>query len=415
VSRSLRNQPLAHAGGLAADPTLLVVARAVQGIGAALTTPAAVSIITTTFAEGPERNKAVGIYSMMGASGFAVGAVVSGVLTNVFSWRWGFFDYVIIAALVVLLTPFLVAKDRSSAATHGLDLAGALSITAGLLILVYAVGEANAAAAGQTLGLIALAIMLLVVFVLIEARVRTPMLPLGIFRSRTLASANLVALTFLASFTGMLFISTLYLQTVLGYSPFQAGLVFVPMGIAAAVVSTMGSPRLITRLGIKPTLVLGMLLVSVGIALTALISTEGSFWTIVLPSLVVGIGLSLAFPPMTIAAVTGVQDADQGLASGLVVTGQQLGGALGLALITAVAAAFTPGIAGAPPTAEASNQALVSGFQPALLLAAAFALVGMLIALIGIKGRTRKQPEQQMLAGARAFDELLQRRIKSSW
>jgi MFS family permease len=222
------------AGGLAAEPTLLVGARAVQGIGAALTTPAAVSIITTTFAEGSERNKAMGIYSKMGASGFAVGAVVSGVLTNVLGWPWGFFDYVIIAAFVVVLTPLLVAKDHSSATTRGLDLAGALSITAGLLVLVYAVGEANAAAVGQTLGLIGLAIILLVMFVLIEARVRTPMPPLGIFRSRTLTSANLVALTFLASFTGMLFISTLYLQNVLGYSPFQAGLAFVPMGIVAS-------------------------------------------------------------------------------------------------------------------------------------------------------------------------------------
>jgi EmrB/QacA subfamily drug resistance transporter len=400
------------AGGLAVEPTLLVVARAVQGIGAALTTPAAVSIITTTFAEGSERNKAVGIYSMMGASGFAIGAVISGVLTHVLGWRWGFFDYVIIAALVVVLTPVLVAKDHTSTTTQSLDPAGALSITAGLLILVYAVGEANAAAAGQTLGLIALAIILLIVFVVIEARARAPMLPLGIFRSRTLVSANLVALTFLASFTGMLFISTLYLQTVLGYSAFQAGLVFVPMGIVAAVVSTLGSPRLVTRLGIKPTLVLGMLLVSVGIALTALISTDGTFWMIVLPSLLVGVGLSLAFPPMTIAAVTGVQGADQGLASSLVVTGQQLGGALGLALITVVAAAFTPGIAGAQRTAEASNQALVTGFQPALLLAAAFALLGMLIALVGIKGRIPKQPEQQLLMGARAEDELPERRNK---
>jgi MFS family permease len=371
-----------------------------------------ISMFGRTAKQGPERSKAVGVYSMMGASGFAVGAVVSGVLTHVLGWRWGFFDYVIIAAFVLLLTPLLVAKDHSSATIHGLDLAGALSITAGLLLLVYAVGEANAATVGQTLGLIALSIILLVVFVVIEARVRTPMLPLGIFRSRTLASANLVALTFLASFTGMLFISTLYLQYVLGYSAFQAGLVFVPMGIAAAVVSTLGSPRLITRLGIKPTLVLGMLLVSVGVALTALISTEGSFWNIVLPSLVVGIGLSLAFPPMTLAAVTGVQDADQGLASGLVVTGQQLGGALGLALITVVAAAFTPGLAGLPPTVEATNQALVIGFQPALLLAAAFALVGTLIALIGIKGRTPKQPERQMMAGTRAAKELPEGRNK---
>jgi len=373
-------------GGLAGDPTLLVVARAVQGIGAALTAPAAMSIITTTFAEGPERNRALGIYSAMGASGFASGAVLSGVLTSVLNWRWGFFDYVIIAALVILLTPVLVAKTHHpDAQTRGFDLAGALSITAGLLVLVYAVGDANAAAVGQTLALIVLTIILLVVFVVIEMRAHTPMLPFGIFRSRMLTSANMVALTFLAAFTGLLFISTLYMQNVLGFYKFKAGLAFVPMGIVAAIVSNL-APLLVTRLGIRLVLVLGMLLLAVGIALTGLISTSGTFWNIVLPSLLVGAGLSLAFPPMTIAAVTGVQDTDQGLASGLIVTGQQLGGALGLALVTVVAAAFTPEVAGMHP--QAISQALVSGFRPALLLASAFAFLGTLIALVGLKGRS---------------------------
>ncbi|MBO0790503.1 MAG: MFS transporter [Ktedonobacteraceae bacterium] len=377
------------AGGLALDPTLLIVARAIQGIGAAFTAPAALSIIIATFDQGPERNKALGIYSGMGASGFAIGAVVSGVLTSAFSWRWGFFDYVIIAAIVIVLTPMLVVKtNHPTSTTREVDLAGALSSTAGLLILVYTVGMANMVAVGQTLGGIALAIILLVVFVVIEARMRAPMLPLGIFRSRTLTSANLVALTFLAAFTSLLFIATLYLQNVLGYSPFQAGLVFVPMGIVAAIVSNLG-PLVLNRLGIKPTLVLGMLLLTLGIALTALISTRGTFWNVLLPSLLIGMGLSLAFPPMTSAAVTGVQDADQGLASGLITTGQQLGGALGLALVTAVNAASTPSVAGTHPAAEAINQALVSGFRPALLLAAVFALLGTLIALVGVKGHTR--------------------------
>ncbi len=373
-------------GGLAGEPVLLVEARAVQGIGAALTAPAAMSIITTTFAEGPERNKALGIYSGMGASGFAVGSVVSGILTSVFSWRWGFFDYVIIAALVVCLTPFLVAKSpRSDKVGRGFDLAGALFVTAGLLSLVYTVGEANAVPARQTLGYLVLAILLLVIFVVIELRTRAPMLPPGIFRSRTLTSANLVALTFLAAFTGLLFIATLYLQSVLGYSPFQAGLTFVPMWIVAVVGSNL-APQLIARLGVKWTLVLGMFLLTTGVALTALISTQGTFWNIMLPSLLVGIGLSLAFPPMTLAAVTGVQEIDQGLASGLIVTGQQLGGALGLALVTLLDAASTPVITVLHPQAEVINQALISGFRPALLLAAAFALLGMLLALIGLKG-----------------------------
>lgn len=373
------------AGGLALDPTLLVVARALQGIGAAFTAPAALSIITTTFDQGPERNKALGIYSGMGASGFALGAVASGVLTSVLNWRWGFFDYVIIAVLVILLTPVLVAKShQNSVTTRNLDFIGTISITAGLLLLVYTVGEANEVAASQTLGGMALALILLVIFLVIEAYVRTPILPLGIFRSRPLVTANLVALTFLAAFTSLLFIATLYLQNMLGYSPFQAGLVFVPMGIVAIIGSNL-APQLMNRVGVKPTLVLGMLLLTAGIALTALILIEGTFWNILFPSLLVGIGLSLAFPPMTSTAVVDVQAADQGLASGLITTSQQLGGALGLALVTAVDAACTPKIAAIHSTAAVINQTLISGFQPALLLAAVIAFLGMLIALVGIK------------------------------
>jgi MFS family permease len=383
--------------GLAGNPALLIAARAVQGIAAAFTTPAAMSIITTTFAEGPERNKALGIYGMIGASGFAIGALVSGVLTSWLSWRWGFFDYVVITGLVIVLTPILVAKsNRSSSTTRGLDIAGALSVTAGLLVLVYTVGEAQTAAVGQTLGGLALAIILLVVFVVIEARVRAPILPLGILRLPTLASANIIGFIEYATFTSVVFISTLYLQNVLGYSPFQAGLAFMPMGIVAAVVSNL-APPLISRLGIKRTLVLGMILYTIGIAILAgVVSTDGTFWNVVLPSLLYGGGLSLAFTAVVIAAVSGVEAANQGLASGLITTAGQLGGALGLAVIIFVAAVFTPIVAGAHPQVQAVNQALVSGFRPALLLAAALAFLGTLVALAGFKGRTpQAEPEGQ--------------------
>jgi len=245
------------------------------------------------------------------------------------------------------------------------------------------------------LGYLVLAILLLVIFVVIELRIRAPMLPLGIFRSRTLTSANLVALTFLAAFTSLLFIATLYLQSVLGYSPFQAGLTFVPMGIVA-VVGSNSTPQFITRIGVRWTLVLGMFLLTTGVALTALISTEGSFWNIVLPSLLVGVGLSLAFPPMTLAAVTGVQESDQGLASRLIVTGQQLRGALGLALVTLLDAASTSVMAIGRPQVMFIKQALLSGFRPARLLAAAFALLGVLLALIGLKGSPSRKQEHSV-------------------
>jgi MFS family permease len=353
------------------------------------------AIITTTFAEGPERNKALGVYSMVGASGFAIGAVLAGVLTSLLNWRWGFFDYVIITALVLLLTPILVAKsDRPSPATRGLDLAGAISVTAGLLVLVYTVGEAHAAAVMQTIGGLALAIILLAIFVVIEARVRAPMLPLGILRLPTLASANIVGFTEFAGFTSVVFISTLYLQNVLGYTPFQAGLAFLPMGIVAGIVSNV-APLLIARIGIKPTLVIGMILFTVGSAiLTALISVDGTFWNVALPSMLVGGGLSLAFPAVVIVSVADVSAADQGLASGLITTSGQLGGALGLALVTFVAAVFTPVLVGAHPQAQAVSQALVSGFRPALLLATAFAVLGTLIAIVGFNGRTSGQQQQ---------------------
>lgn len=394
------------AAGLAASPMLLITARAVQGIAAAFTTPAAMSIITTTFAEGPERNKALGIYGMIGASGFAIGAVLSGVLTSLLNWRWGFFDYVIITGLVIVLTPILVAKsNRPASATRGLDIAGALSVTAGLLVLIYTLGGAQTAAVGQTLGGLALAIILLVVFVVIEARTRTPILPLGILRLPTLASANIVGFVEYAGFTSVVFISTLYLQNVLGYSPFQAGLAFLPMGLEAAIFSNL-APPLVNRLGIKPTLVIGMILFTAGIALlTGVISTDGTYWTIVLPSLLVGGGLSLAFPAVVIAAMSDVTATNQGLASGLITTAGQLGGALGLAVITFVAAIFTPELAGAHPQAQAVSQALVSGFRPALLLATAISIVGTLIALVSFKGRGPAQPEQTMASEPLAENE----------
>lgn len=394
------------AAGLAGNPTVLIAARAVQGIAAAFTTPAAMSIITTTFAEGPERNKALGIYGMVGASGFAIGAVLSGVLTSWLSWRWGFFDYVVITALVVVLTPILVAKsNRPNSATRGIDIIGALTVTAGLLVLVYTVGEAQAAAVSQTLGGLALAIILLVVFVVIEARVRTPILPLGILRLPTLASSNIIGFAEYAAFTSVIFMSTLYLQNVLGYSPFQAGLAFMPMGIEAAIVSNL-APPLISRLGMKRTLVLGMILYTAGIALLAgVMSTDGTFWNVVLPSLLFGGGLSVAFTAVVIAAVSGVSATNQGLASGLITTSGQLGGALGLAVITFIAAVFTPVLVGAHPQAHAVSQALVSGFRPALFVAAAVALLGTLVALVSFNGRKSSQSEQAMSSESLAENE----------
>ncbi len=392
------------AAGLAGNPTFLITARAAQGIAAAFTTPAAMSIITTTFAEGPERNKALGIYGMVGGSGFAIGAVLSGVLTSLLNWRWGFFDYVIITVLVLVLTPVLVAKsDHPSSTARGIDIIGALSVTAGLLVLVYTVGEAHTAAVAQTIIGLAIAIILLVFFVVIEVRVRTPILPLGILRLPTLASANIVGFIEYAGFTSVVILSTLYLQNVLGYSPFQAGVTFLPMGLEAAIFSNL-APPLINRMGIKPTLILGMVPFTAGIAiLSGVLSADGTFWNVLLPSLLVGGGLSFAFPAVVIAAVSDVPASNQGLASGLITTAGQLGGALGLAVIIFVAAIFTPNVAGAHP--QAISQALVSGFRPALLLAAIIALVGTIVAFVSFKMREPSQPEQTISSESLAESE----------
>lgn len=374
------------AAGLAGNAVLLIVARAVQGLGAALTTPAAMSIITITFPEGPERNRAMGVYSMLGASGFAIGAVLAGVLTSWLNWRWAFFDYVIIAAVVFLLTPLLVKKDsRSNAATRSIDFVGAIFVTASLLILVYTVGEAQAVAGLQTLAGLVLAIILLAVFVVIEMRVRAPLLPLGIFRLPTLVIANILGFTEFVGLTCVVFISTLYLQNVLNYTPFQAGLTLLPMGIVAIIAANL-APLLLNHLGIKPTLVAGMAVFTVGCALASvLVSVNGNFWDIVIPTLLIAGGSSVAFPATIIAAVAGVPDADQGLATGLITTAGQLGGAIGLAVVIFVAAIFTPVVAGAHAQVQAVNQALVSGFRPALVVTAAFVLLGTLLALASFR------------------------------
>lgn len=374
------------AAGLAGNVVLLVVARAVQGLGAALTAPAAMSIITTTFREGSERNRALGIFGMIGASGFAIGAVVAGVLTSWLNWRWAFFDYVIIAALVLLFTPMLVAKDRRSNSTkQSIDFFGAILSTAGLLILVYTVGEVQALPVVQIIAGLVLAIILLAIFVAVEVRVRAPLLPFRVFRLPTLASANILALAEYAVLICVVFISTLYMQNVLGYTPFQAGLAFLPLG-AMAIIAANVVPSLLGRLGIKPALIIGLVLMTIGSALASvLVSVNGNFWIILIPTVLVGAGSGMAIPATMVAAVAGAADTEQGLVSGLITTAGQLGGAIGLALVILAATIFTPLVAGAHPQALVVSQALVSGFRPALLVITAFSFLGLLLAIAGFR------------------------------
>lgn len=390
------------AAGLANGAVVLIIARAAQGLGAALTTPAAVSIITSTFAEGPERNRAMGIYSMVGASGSAVGAALAGVLVNWLNWRWAFFDYIVITGLILALTPALVAKiDRSRTDSQRIDFLGGVLVTFSLLALVYSVGNANSAPLNQTLIGLALAVVLLIVFLILEANLRSPMLPLGIFRLPTLVLANIVGFTCYAGLTCVVFISTLYMQNALGYTPFAAGMSLLPMSIAAAVVSNL-SPLLMNRIGLRPTMVTGMLLTTVGCALASwLMAVNSTFWVVVIPTVIVGSGLSLAFPAVMVAAMAGTPLSDQGFASGLISTSGQLGGAIGLALAIYIAAVFTP-VVSATHTAQDVNQALVDGFHAALWLTTAYAFLGSLLVLVGFRNRAPQPAKQESSTSAPA-------------
>lgn len=386
------------AAGLANDAVVLVIARAAQGLGAALTTPAAVSIITSTFAEGPERNRAMGIYNMVGAGGFAMGAVLAGVLVNWLNWRWAFFDYIVITGLILVLTPSLVAKiGRSNAASQDIDFLGGILVTLSLLALVYSVGNASSVPLSQTLIGLAVAIVLLIIFLILEVNLRSPMLPLGILRLPTLALANIVGFTCYAGLTCVVFVSTLYTQNALGYTPFEAGMSLLPMGIAAAVFSNL-SPLLMNRIGMKPTIVTGMLVATAGCALASwLMAVNGTFWVVAIPTAIVGSGLSVAFPAVMVSAMAGTPSSDQGLASGLISTSGQLGGAIGLALVIYIAAVFTPAVS-ATDTAQDVSQALVDGFHAALWLTTAYVLLGLLLALAGFRTRVPQQAKQESSA-----------------
>jgi EmrB/QacA subfamily drug resistance transporter len=374
------------AGGLADSQDLLIGARAIQGLGGAVIAPASLSILTTTFPEGRERNRAVGIWGAMGGAGGAAGVLLGGVLTDLLSWRWILFINVPIGLLAAVFAQRLIAEGRDPSRTRDFDLRGALSATVGLSLLVLGIVRTDQTGWGSapTLGLIAGGIALLVLFVVIEGRfARAPLMPLRIFSSRTLSAANLVVLLVGGSTFGMWFFVTLYLQQVLGYSPIQAGLAFLPMTLCIVVGSTLAS-RAVIRVGAKPLLLAGMASMTAGLLLFTDISVHGTYTGAILaPSLLVAIGIGLSFVPATILAVAGVEPREAGLASGLVNTSRLVGGALGLAILAAIATSRTNSDlrTGAVHSVHA---ALTNGFELAFVVAGGFALAGGLVALVGL-------------------------------
>jgi EmrB/QacA subfamily drug resistance transporter len=376
------------AGGLANSQGLLIAARAVQGLGGAVIAPASLSILTTTFSEGPARNRAVGIWGAMGGAGGAAGVLLGGVLTDVLGWRWILFINVPIGIAAAVLAQRLIAEGRNPGRTRNFDLSGALAATVGLSLLVLGIVRTDVTGWGSagTLALIGAGVVLLVAFVGIEGRLaKAPLMPLRIYASRTLSASNVVVLLVGGASFGMWFFVSLYLQQVLGYSPIKAGLSFLPMTLCIVAGSTLAS-RAVTRIGAKPMLVTGMISMTLGLALFTRVSAHGTYLgDMLFPSLLVAMGIGLAFVPATISAVAGVAPQEAGLASGLVNTSRLVGGALGLAILAAIATARTNSdLHHSGAGVQALHIALTGGFQLAFAVAAGFALVGTAVAAFGL-------------------------------
>src|SRR5919204_6048422 len=319
--------------GFAATQGQLIAARAAQGLGAAIISPAALSIVTTLFQDGAERNKALGAWGAVAGSAGAAGVLLGGILTDGLGWEWVLWVNVPVAAIALAFTPGLIPESRSDSATRHYDAAGAVSITAGLSLLAYSFLDASSSGWGSTkiVSLLAISAALIGAFVLIEMRSKAPLVPFRIFRLRTLTGANVVGLLLGASLFSMFYFISLYMQQVLGYSPIHAGLSYLPLALTIIVAAGFGG-QLVTRLGFKPILAAGMLFVAVGLAWFSQVSVGGGFLTDILgPSLLAAIGLGFGFVTSTIAAVSGVEEREQGLASGLINTSQQIGGAPGVA------------------------------------------------------------------------------------
>jgi EmrB/QacA subfamily drug resistance transporter len=376
--------------GLAGSAGILVAGRALQGLGGALVSPAALSVLTTTFSEGRERTTALGVWSAVAVGGGAVGLLLGGVLTSLFSWQWVFFVNVPVGAIAILLALRYVPESRVENARGGVDFVGAVSMTLGLVVLVYAL--VNAQTAGwltlTTLGLSAIAVALLATFVVVEMRLRHPLIRLGIFRMRSITGANAAMLLVAAGMFALFYFASIYVQEVLGYSALRAGLAFLPV-TAGIVIGAGLSQQLIPRVGVRAVGLVGMSIAAIGLILLSRIPVAGTYLGDLLPGLMVmAIGMGLTFVPITLIATTNVEEDDAGLASGLLNTSQQLGGAIGLAVLSTLAANTTSGALSAlghSPSALAQATALVSGFHVAFLVGAFLMLGGAAIMAMTVR------------------------------
>ncbi|HEX5250937.1 MAG TPA: MFS transporter [Gaiellales bacterium] len=371
--------------GLSTSEGMLIAARAVQGVGAAIISPAALSILMTTFSEGAERNKALGIWGAIAGTGGAAGVLLGGVLTDQLNWSWIFYINVPVGALVIALGPRYLRESRiETAGRRSFDLLGAVLVTAGLSLLVYALVQTvdHSWTAPRTIAMFIGAAVLLGGFIFTEQRAESPLMPLRLFRNKSLAGANVVGLMLGASIFSMFFLLTLYMQQVLGYSAMRTGIGYLLVA-STIIVSAAASQALVTKIGVRTVLAVGMALTTAGLLYFSQVSVNGSYLTDLAPGFILaGVGLGFSFVPVTIAALVGVEMNDAGIASGIINTSQQIGGALGTAILSTVAfTRVSDYLTSHSPAPDLLLRADVDGFSIAFLVGAGLAALGLLATL----------------------------------
>jgi len=383
--------------GVSTSQGLLVAARAVQGLGGAVVSAVSLSLIMNLFTEPADRAKAMGVYGFVCAGGGSIGVLLGGLLTSTLSWHWIFLVNLPIGVAVYALCVALLPGARGHAHGEKLDVAGAVTVTLSLMLAVYGVVNGNEAGWGstQTVGLLGAAVVLLAIFIAIEARVRHPLMPLGLFRLRSVSVANVVGVLWAAAMFAWFFISALYMQLVLNYTPMQIGLAFLPANVIMAVFSLGLSAKIVMRFGIRKPLAAGLWLAAIGLALFARAPVNGSFVVDVLPGMMLlGLGAGMAFNPVLLAAMSEVSPADSGLASGVVNTSFMMGGALGLAVLASAAAARSASMEAA---GAQMPLALTGGYNLAFLVGAVFAaaagLIGALLLRTAMPGQAQNNEE----------------------
>jgi EmrB/QacA subfamily drug resistance transporter len=388
--------------GLAWSDDVLILARGFQGLGAAIITPAALSILTTTFSEGRERNAALGVWGAVGAFGAVAGVLLGGVLTDALSWEWIFYINIPVGLAALALTPVLLNESRD-AHVKTFDALGAVLVTGGLITLVYAITQANDYGWGsvETIGLFTAAGVLLAGFVGWESRAKEPLMPFSIFRIKTVSAANISGLILGTVTFSMFLMLTLYMQQVLTYSPMRTGVAYLAVAATAIVWSTVAA-QLVNRVGVKPVIVAGMAFLAAGLVYFTQVSVGGSYVGDLLPGfLLIAVGLGFSFVPISIAALAGVQPSEAGLASGLFNTSQQIGGALGIAALSTIATTKTEdGVAAGTPL----PQALTDGFETAFIWGAIVAALGIVVALVLVRRSDLEAPVEAEEAPAPALE-----------